>query len=431
MKKITTKLKITISAIALVLFCSVLFLGKNISYFIFQGINIGSAKAYVLPLKNREMVYVKLVFKNAGVLHDDIELHGISNLVSVLLFKKINGLSTEETAEKIIDLGIRELNIDSSADDFKISFFVRYNRIKEAFAFFNKAFVAPSFSDGDLETAKELIPSAMDPETTSPGQLMMQKVFEMLYGDCNYGMNPAGTSKAISSVSKVDIQAFIKRKLTCKNLKIFFVGDISKSDIKNYSKILLVNVTDGDVNTPVEIGQGSSNEPSATITKENMKDVIGIAYGIRIDQLSDVERAALRIIITAIFEGNNSDFSDGLVKSDIACKTHVKLVDRSLSTSVLLCSYIDKKDFDNYMKYVNSKIAEYNSSIDYEKLNKVQEYFIKIANNGFYNVSDIDEQMKYTYMPFDKVTQEHFLTIIKHLFNRNNMKTVICSATSM
>ena len=189
----------------------------------------------------------------------------------------------------------------------------------------------------------------MDPETTSPGQLMMQKVFEMLYGDCNYGMNPTGTSQAISGVSKVDIQAFIKRKLTCKNLKIFFVGDVSKSDIKTYSKILLVNVPDGDVNTPAKIGQWSSNEPSATITKENMKDVIGIAHGIRIDQLSDVEKAALRIIITAIFEGNNSDFSEGLVKSDIACKTHVKLVDRSLSTAVLLCSYIDKKDFDNFV----------------------------------------------------------------------------------
>lgn len=425
------KLKIAISVAVLVLVCCALFIfiGKDTSYFIFRGINTGSVQAYLLPLKNREMVYVKLLFKNAGVLHDDTDAHGISNLTSMLLFKKIGGLSAEETVEKIIDLGIRELEVDSKGDDFRISFFAKRDRIIEAFSFFNRAFVAPSFSDGDLETAKESIPSAMDPEITPPGQLMAQKTFEMLYGNCNYGLNLAGTSHAIAGVSKIDVRKFIERKLTRKNANIFFVGDVSKSDIKTYIKILFANIPDGNTNIPAKVNSGSSDKPFSTIAKENMKDIVGIAHGVRIDRLSDIEKAALHIVITAIFEGKNSDFAEGLVKSDIACKAYVKYVNRSLSNAVILCSYVDKKDFDSYMKYFNSKIAEYNTTIDYEKLEKVREYFIKIANNGFYNVYDIDEQMKYACLPFDKVAREHFTVIVKKLFDKNNIKTVVCSAT--
>ena len=85
-------------------------------------------------------------------------------------------MSVEETAERFIELGIRDLSINSSKDDFEISFFIPKEKAREAFKFINNAFVHPTFSDGDLESIKERIPTILDPETASPYQLMTQKM---------------------------------------------------------------------------------------------------------------------------------------------------------------------------------------------------------------------------------------------------------------
>jgi hypothetical protein len=80
------------------------------------------------------------------------------------------------------------------------------------------------------------------------------------------------------------------------------------------------------------------------------------------------------------------------------------------------------------MKYFDAKISEYNSGKIFEKLKSIQEYLIKIANNGFYNLSDIDEQMKNAYLPFDKVTEEDLSKVMKIVFNKSGIKTVTCSS---
>ncbi|MBR1734139.1 MAG: insulinase family protein [Alphaproteobacteria bacterium] len=398
-------------------------------------INNRASEVYVLPLKNRDMIYVKFVFKNAGVLNNDLNAHGISNLVSALLFKKINGLSKEETFDKIIEMGVRDFEVNSYEDDFKISFFVKKDNAEQVFHFFNNTFVNPSFSDGDVETAKESIPAVVNPETTYPTQLMRQKLFELLYGSCSYGMNPSGTSQTISEISKKDIENFIKQKLTCKNLKAFFVGDISKYDIRNYLNIIFENVPDGKSNSALTIPEYNYNDNISSakiaspeiIRKENMRDVIGIAHGIRIDQLSDVGKAAVRIIIKALFDDNYSDFSKGLIKLNIAHKIHAEFIERSYSNTVFLFIYIDKKNLNTYMKYFNEKIAEYQKNINFDELKDIQEYMIKVAENGFYNISDIDEKIEKIYLPFAEVSTDLYKNTIKKLFVECPIRTVICT----
>ena len=432
LKRTKTKLTIiSVATVALASAVSVIFFMKKDEMnprITFKDIDQAPVQASILPLRNHDVIYVKCIFESAGVLHDKIEKHGISNVVASILLRRINNMSIEETAERFIELGIRDLSINSSKDDFEISFFIPKEKAREAFKFINNAFVHPTFSDGDLESIKERIPTVLDPETASPYQLIKQKMLEMLYVDCNYGLNTAGSSQAIASITAEDVQKFIKEKLTRKNLKILFAGDMNNLDARQYLQTLLNDISDGEANEVMFVPSKTSSQKSAHIIKKNMRDIVGIVHGIRLDQLSDIEKAALIIISNAIFDDKNSDFDKGLNEARIACKFHTQYLERSFSDAFLLFAYVNKKDSDNYMKYFDAKISEYNSGRIFEKLKSIQEYLIKIANNGFYNLSDIDEQMKNAYLPFDKVTEEDLSKVMKMVFNKTVIKTVTCSS---
>lgn len=426
-----TKLTIiSITIIALTCVASTVFFMKRDeikSHIVFKDIDQVPIQASILPLKNHDVLYVKCIFESAGVLHNKSEKHGISNVVASILFRRINNMSTEETSEKFFKLGVRDLYINTSKDDFEISFFMPKEKSREVFKFINIAFVHPTFSDGDLETIKERIPTILDPVTASPYQLMIQKMLKMLYPNCNYGLNSAGTSQAIASITAEDVQNFIKEKLTRKNLKILFVGDVNDFEVRQYLQTLLLEIPDGELNEVIFVPSKTSSQKSMHITKKNMRDIVGIVHGIKIDQLSDIEKAAFIIISSAIFDDKSSDFDEGLIKSGIACEFHTQYLERSFSDTFFLFAYVNKKDFDNYMKYFDTKINEYSTGKILKKFKSIQEYLIKIADNGFYNLSDIDEQIKNAYLPFDKVTAEDLSRVMKMIFNKGIIKTVTCS----
>lgn len=88
----------------------------------FEQLDHAPVKASILPLRNHDILYVKYVFKNAGTLNNNLENHGISNIVAAILFKHIEGMSAEDTMDKLLEFGVRGLCVDAAGDDFEISF---------------------------------------------------------------------------------------------------------------------------------------------------------------------------------------------------------------------------------------------------------------------------------------------------------------------
>jgi hypothetical protein len=81
--------------------------------------NNSGVKAYQIQMKSGNVLYVKCKFKNAGVLRNSSAKHGVSVIIGDLLCRKINGLSPEETIDKLEELGIEKLSIRSVEDDFE------------------------------------------------------------------------------------------------------------------------------------------------------------------------------------------------------------------------------------------------------------------------------------------------------------------------
>lgn len=380
-----------------------------------------------------DTVYIKCIFKNAGVFHNQPGKHGVSSVVASLLFKRISGLSPNETVEKLHELGIRQLAVYPNHDHLEISFFVDQKNAKEALAFLNTAFVQYDFSEGDLDVAKNSLPTVLNPETASSDTLVIRKLYEMLYKNSNYGLSTVGTSQDITSLTLSDIRNFIKEKLTRKNLEIFMVGDLSANDVNNYLEIFLANIANGTQNPPMTISNKISQEKITKITKENMRDIITVAHGIRIDPLSAIDKAAFLIAKKMIFDDHYSDFNEALEQAKIACNFYTQFSDRDLSNTFFIVAEIDEKDLKKYLKCIDLQIRKIRqpefTERNSEKLLATKECFMKAFSGGFSNISDIDEQAKNTYLPFDKIRLENIAAVLRKVF-MSEQRTAICSSGS-
>lgn len=401
----------------------------------FENVEAAPVEASILPLRNHGVIYVKCIFKNAGVLNNQLHNHGISSVVADLILKRIGDLTPEETTEKLLDGGIRRMSFDASGDNLIISFYIARDKAQDAFVLLNSALIYPIFTEGDLGTTKAKISSSavLETDTTPASRLMQNKVFELMYGrDCAYGLRTLGSSRAVARITANDVKNFINQKLSRKNLKLYFAGDVTSLTAHQYIDILLKDLPEGKTNEAISIpsfsSDSSSNVAIEHIIKKNMRKIIGVTCGIRIDdKLSKIEKAAIVIILNALFKGKDSDFSKDLRKANIVCNFYVKFLSASLSKAILLSAYVNFKEFDIFMKCLEEKMEQYASgNVDWNILKQSKQYLAKLSDNGFYSLNNIDEQMEQAYLPFDEVTEDVIKNMMQRLFQKNSIKIVTC-----
>ena len=369
---ISKKIKI-ISSIAIILLVAALFFFRKEKKImdIDKNISSSSITSSLVNTKDGEAVYIKFSFKNQGILQNSPETHGISTIVSHLLFSRIDGLTLEETSEKLMQLGIFNLSVNASSDDLEVSFFTTQGNINEALTFLSNAFKNPTFSNGDLENAKETFPDIPNQELSPPEILMRHTLLGMLYVNDVYGMNKTGTSKVISGITSNDISSFIKNRLHCKNLHVLIAGNISRPKANGYINTLFASLPKGEEkNANRSLSADLSKNDIEVIKKPEMQDIAVVTTGIRLDNLSDLELAATFIIADAIFHNDIGDFTKGLRELGITYWTNIALRRHSLSSVLTVTVYMKKNDVKNYKKYLDEKFQKYSRRITQQNLEK-------------------------------------------------------------
>ncbi|GHU13067.1 hypothetical protein FACS189449_07910 [Alphaproteobacteria bacterium] len=387
-------------------------------------------KASLIQVNSRDVIYIKCKFKNAGVLHNPLDKHGISAVAAHMLFRRMNGLSEEETAEKFSDLGIYDFSASAEGDDFEISFSIIEAKANDALKFIASAFSNTDFSSSYLEHVKKIYPDVLDVDTSNPLQLLHDKMFSMLYQNSAYGLSDSGSSQAVSSITTGDIVDFVKNMLRQDNLEVVFVGKVSRFDINDYLKILFAGISSEEREPELmELSEDISDEKIAVITRPNMKDVVCVMTGVRLDNLTDLERAAVMIILTALFDKKVGDFPRGLRKKGITYDVSGYSVHRTLSDVFYIVTCLNQDDLQNYKKYLDEKLADYLRKINPQELERIKNCFIKISHNGFESLRDLDEKIKDAALPFDEVTPEICANVSKKLFDPSHIRTVIIGSS--
>ncbi|MDR0753108.1 MAG: insulinase family protein [Holosporaceae bacterium] len=391
--------------------------------------NNSGIKAYQIQMKSNNVLYMKCRFRNAGVLHNSYAKHGLSAIVGDLLCRKINELSPEETIDKLEQLGIEKLSIFAVEDDFIISFYVLKDKADAALRFLSPIFSQPEFSTNDLEFIKGKYPSLLELETAPPQGLLWDKLLSMLYQNHNYGRNNTGTAQAVASVTAEDVREFVKFHFSKNALEFFVTGDATCAEIADYADILFGKLTKRhSEKSPDKISDLSSSkvseEKDAIISKKNMGNVVGVIVGVRVDNLSEKERAAAHIIIETLFDGKTGDFPLGLRAKNIAYDVNYHFLQRNFSNVFYFLVYIDKNDLENYKKYVENKTSSYQNELNIIDFKRTQNLLAMQSEIGFADMAEIDKRIEYNSLPFAKVTQSVLTDTARKLFNKSRQRIV-------
>jgi predicted Zn-dependent peptidase len=347
-----------------------------------------------------------------------------------MLFDKIGGLTEEETIEKLLDLEVRYFSVDAGEDDLTFSFFVTQNKIMDALKFIATAFSDRQFSSTYLESVKCTYPVVLDMETANPHDLLFDKTLSLLYTDSVYGMNTSGSSQSIAGITVNDIKEFIANKLRRSNLEVTFVGKVSPFDLDGYMEILFTGISADEKDiykdtTDQKLSASMPSEAVALITRPSMNNIVGIMTAVRLDDTTELEEAAVYIIMNTMFDKKIGDFALELRSNNITYNVSTGYLNRSLSKVFYWTIYIDKNDLQKYLKYTTRKMQEYSTKIDVDELKKVQKFLQKISVDGFDSLDDLDIKIKRMSLPFGDVTDKLLREMAKKLFDIHHVKTVI------
>ena len=428
------KLKITIALVGIALFTIPIFFKKEKPIVTIEAvINNRSIAAYRIPIKSGNVLYIKCKFKNIGVLHNINAKHGISAIVGELLCRKANGLSPETTKEKLQKLGIEELAVSATGDDFIVSFYLLKDKVEAALQFLSPIFTHLEFSKNDLEFMKEKYPISPELETSHPQELILDKLMSMLYENHNYGRNSTGTAQSIASLTEEDVCDFVKSNFSKDRLEFFVTGDVSSTEIEAYIGILFAKLPEKSHGKFLnEIDDISSvtllEEKDYTFYRNDMENIVSVVSGVRIDDLSKKEMAAAYIIIQTLFDKRTGDFARGLRAKNISYGADFNFLRRRFSNVFYFFVCIDKNDLANYKEYVANKIATYARELNYEDLERTRDQMIA-RNIGYTDIAEIDKKMECDTLPFSEVTRAIFSDTALKLFNNSiQMKMVVCSS---
>ncbi len=365
-----------------------------------------------------KLVYITLEFKNAGVLQNSEDTHGISALISKLLFRKIKKLEASKTEEKLQQLGVTNLLMNGLSDDFVISFSIVENQFKPAIEFLISG-LGEKFSENDLSYAKEFFPTQINPENSQPNEILLDKLYQNLYPNHIYGKNKTGSSDSLTKITLEDINKFIENNFTLDNLKIYYAGNYSieklRTLVDNLSKFLSKK---SNQNKNSDFKNVKVNTKEEKISNNNIRDVCGIATGIRLDNLSQLEKASLYIVADTLFNEVNGEF----LKTNIPMNHSYSINDRRLSTVLILTTFIQKKDLDQYLRMQNDFFSNLNIS-QLQNSELARNNFIE--NQKLFSLRSLRNSLVFLGLPFENCNDETYKKILQKIQQPNVRSSVI------
>jgi predicted Zn-dependent peptidase len=393
-------------------------------------INIPNAlkiQASLINIDWGDVLYVKCKFKNAGVLRNSSNKHGISAILGSLMFRKMQGLSPEETLEKIAELGVMRLTANPFGDDFVISFFVLKDGISRALDFLAPAFWGPTFSKNDLEFVKEKFPLILDIDSSHPRALLLEKLTSMLYANHSYGLNSTGTAQAIVKVTADDIDKFVQSKFVGNNLEIIFAGNVSALEVSKYLNIFSAKLSMSNIDAPPfeKIKASLSKEKISVMNNPKLHDLAGVMTGVRIDDLTDLECAALYVLLEIFYNHKTGIFTQELRSRNISHDLEYSFVKRSLSSTFYTYVFIQKSDLENYLKYLEEKTSFFSQELNPQDVEKAKNYLIKLSLNKSASLGDIEETNREHSLPFQEVSSEIIAEVAKKMWDKSKMRIAI------
>lgn len=186
------------------------------------------ARVYFVENHDLPMLDISVEFA-AGSSMDTVDKSGNANLVQHLLSLGAGGLSEDQIATALADVGAQlNSHFDRDRAGIALRTLSSQRERKQALDIFARVIQSPEFPQDVLAREKARITLSIKESSTKPDYIADRELMKMLYGNHPYGLNDVGEIDTINALQQDDLLTFYRSYYVAKNAVIAIIGDVSR-----------------------------------------------------------------------------------------------------------------------------------------------------------------------------------------------------------
>jgi len=236
-----------------------LFLGIGLVPSAHAGVSIEhwrtSQGAKVLFVENHALPMLDVaVWFDAGSRRDDKRLSGRAGLVAGLMQKGAGGLSEDEIARRLADVGAQLATaFDRDRAGFSLRTLTSPREKEEALRLLALILGQPDFPPEVVEREKQRALASLKEAETRPDYLAEKAFYKAIYGEHPYALPPAGEVESLARVTREDLIAFYRAHYGAPGALVVMIGDVTRARAEAIAEGLTRGLPEGPAPAPLTV----------------------------------------------------------------------------------------------------------------------------------------------------------------------------------
>jgi zinc protease len=236
-----------------------LFLGIGLVASAHAGVSIQhwrtSQGAKVLFVENHTLPMLDVaVWFDAGSRRDDKRLSGRAGLVAGLMQKGAGGLSEDEIARRLADVGAQLATaFDRDRAGFSLRTLTSPREKEEALRLLALILGQPDFPPEVVEREKQRALASLKEAETRPDYLAEKAFYKAIYGEHPYALPPAGEVESLARVTREDLIAFYRAHYGAPGALVVMIGDVTRAQAEAIAEGLTRGLPEGPAPAPLTV----------------------------------------------------------------------------------------------------------------------------------------------------------------------------------
>src|SRR4028118_615987 len=244
------------------------------------------------------------IFLRAGSQYEPREKAGLSHLVSSVITKGTEKLSSLEIAERVESVGA-QLSADASTDYFLLSLKTVSADWPEILQLAGQILRSPSFPEAEVELEQHLTIQDIRSQKEQPFTVGFDQLRQVMYQEHPYARSILGTEATISGLLRADLELFHQTYFRPDSMVISIAGRVTPEEaVKQVEQVFgdwlptQTSLTPPSLSSPI-------SKPSQVMTVQDTQQSI-VMLGYLASPVQDPDYATLKLLNTYLGNGLSS-----------------------------------------------------------------------------------------------------------------------------
>ncbi len=225
-----------------------------------------------------DIIAGRIFLKNAGSLWEPREQAGLFHLLTTVLTKGTQRLSSAEIAETVESTGA-SLGADASSDYLVMSLKTVASDFPQMLALMGEILRSPTFPAVEVELEKRLTCQTIRSQQEQPFNIAFNQLREAMYPAHPYGLSVLGTEETVSQLSREDLQAYHNTHFRPDQFIVSISGRINPDEAFNLVEEIFGNWPIPDHIPPMpQLPQLNANPCELVAPQETQQSIVMLGY---------------------------------------------------------------------------------------------------------------------------------------------------------